>query len=133
MKKALARGDVGVFLRTEDTENFVLLMDGFTKIPPFLLVPPATIGVSMLTLHPGRVRVVAILEARKHRQLLIYLRRRPVFLKGSTPYLQRIVEFSFRGKNPGLRKRGARDARAGCQLRQTPGEKSLRQHLYPLE
>lgn len=129
MEQALARGDVGDFLRTEDTENFVLLMDGFTKIPPFLLVPPATIGVSVLTLHPGRVLVVAILESRKHRQSLIHLHRRPKFFQRNTSYLKSIGDFSLRSKNPGLRKRGARDGRAGCQLRQTPGKKSLGQHL----
>lgn len=118
-----------MFLRTEDTENFVLLMDGFAKISPFLLVPPATIGVSVLTLHPGRVLIVAILESRKHRQSLIHLHPRLIFFQRNTSYLKRIVDFSLRSKNPGLRKRGARDGRAGCQLRQTPGEKSLGQHL----
>lgn len=129
MEQALARGDVGDFLRTEDTENFVLLMDGFAKISPFLLVPPATIGVSVLTLHPGRVLVVAILESQEHRQSLIHLHRRPIFFQGNTSYLKRISEFGLCSQNPGLRKRGARDGRAGCQLRQTPGEKSLGQHL----
>ena len=61
LEQTLARGDVGVFLRTEDTQNFVLLVNGFAEIPSFLLVPPATIGISVLTLHPGRVLIIAIL------------------------------------------------------------------------
>lgn len=67
LEQALARGDVGVLLRTEDTENIVLLVNGFTKVPSLLLVPPAAIGVSELTLHTGRVLVVAILEEWKRR------------------------------------------------------------------
>ena len=67
LEQTLARGDVSVFLRTEDTKDFVLLMNGFAKVPTFLLLPPAAIGISELTLHTGRILVVAILGGWKHR------------------------------------------------------------------
>lgn len=67
LEQTLARGDVGVLLGTEDTEDFVLLVNGFAKVPTLLLIPPAAIGISELTLHTGRVLVVAILKGWKHR------------------------------------------------------------------
>lgn len=62
LEQTLARGDMGVLLRTEYTEDFVLLMNGFAKVPTLLLIPPAAIGISELTLYTGRVLVVAILK-----------------------------------------------------------------------
>ena len=64
---------MGVFLRTENTENFVLLMNGFPKVPSLLLVPPASVGISELTLLTGRVLVAAILELREAPQSSIGL------------------------------------------------------------
>lgn len=54
---------MGVLLRTEDTQDIIVLMDRLAKVPPLLLVPPAFVGVSELALLTGRVRVVAILSS----------------------------------------------------------------------
>lgn len=62
VEEAFAGGDVGVLLGTEDTENLIVLVDGLAKVALLLLVPPAAIGVSVLTLHGGRVLVTAILD-----------------------------------------------------------------------
>lgn len=64
---------MGVFLRTENTEDFVFLMNGFPKVPSLLLVPPASIGISELTLFTGRVLVAAILQLREAPQSSIDL------------------------------------------------------------
>lgn len=64
---------MGVFLRTEDTKDLVLLMNGFPKVPSLLLVPPASMGISELTLFTGRVLVAAILELRETPQSSIDL------------------------------------------------------------
>lgn len=57
----LAGADVGILLGTEDTEDFVLLMDRLAKVALLLLVPPAAVGVSESTLLTGRVSVVVVL------------------------------------------------------------------------
>jgi hypothetical protein len=62
VEETLARSDMGVLLRTEDTQDIIVLMDQLAKVPPLLLVPPAFVGVSELALLTGRVRVVAILS-----------------------------------------------------------------------
>lgn len=64
MEQCLARGGVGVFLWTENTKNFVFLVNRLTKVPSLLLIPPAAIRVSVLTLHTGRVLVVVVLDCR---------------------------------------------------------------------
>lgn len=56
-----AGADMRVLLGTEDTENFVVLMDRLAEVALLLLVPPSAIRISELTLHAGRVLVVAIL------------------------------------------------------------------------
>lgn len=60
--EALAGANVGVLLGTEDTENLIVLVDGLAKVALLLLVPPAAVGISVLTLHTGRVLVTAILD-----------------------------------------------------------------------
>lgn len=62
VEEALAGADVGVLLGTEDTENFIVLVDRLAKVALLLLVPPAAVGISVLTLHAGGVLVTAILE-----------------------------------------------------------------------
>lgn len=60
--ETLAGADVGVLLRTEDTENLIVLVDGLAEVALLLLVPPAAVGISVLTLHGGRVLVTTILD-----------------------------------------------------------------------
>lgn len=62
VEEALAGADVVVLLGTEDTENLVILVDRLAEVTLLLLVPPAAVGISELTLHAGRVLVVAILD-----------------------------------------------------------------------
>ena len=65
VEEALASTDVGILLGTEDTENFVFLVDRFAKVSLLLLVPPAAVGVSELSLHAGRVAVATVLRREK--------------------------------------------------------------------
>lgn len=53
---------MGVLLGAEDTENLIVLVDGLAKVALLLLVPPAAVGISVLTLHGGGVLVTAILD-----------------------------------------------------------------------
>lgn len=62
VEEALASGDVGVFLGTEHTKDFVVLVHRFTEIALLLSVPPATVGISEGPLHTGRVGVVVVLS-----------------------------------------------------------------------
>lgn len=62
VEESLARTGMGVLLRTEDTQDIVVFMDRFSKVPPLLFIPPVAVGISELTLHTGRVGVVTILE-----------------------------------------------------------------------
>lgn len=93
---------MGVFFRTEDTKDLVLLMNGFPKVPSLLLVPPASMGISELTLFTGRVLVAAILELREAPQSSINLNQYINAFGISLSYLQRIVELSSL-KTPDLR------------------------------
>jgi hypothetical protein len=52
---------MGILLGTENAQNLVLLMDGFAKVPPFLLIPPVAVRVSECTLDAGRVLVTTVL------------------------------------------------------------------------
>lgn len=52
---------MGVLFGTEDTENFILLVNRLSEVALFLLIPPATVGVSEGTLDTGRVLVVVVL------------------------------------------------------------------------
>jgi hypothetical protein len=61
LEQALAGGHMGILLGTENAQNFVLLMDGFAKVSPFLLVPPVAVRVSECTLDAGRVLVATVL------------------------------------------------------------------------
>lgn len=61
MEEASASGNVGVLFGTEDTENFILLVNRLSEVALFLLIPPATVGVSEGTLDTGRVLVVVVL------------------------------------------------------------------------
>lgn len=61
MEEALAGRDMSILLRAEYTENLVLLMHRFAKVPSFLLVPPVVTGVSEGSLNAGRVLVAAVL------------------------------------------------------------------------
>lgn len=61
VQEALASTDVGILLRTENTENFVLLVDRLAKVSLLLLIPPAAVRVSESALHAGRVLVTTIL------------------------------------------------------------------------
>ena len=61
VEETLAGGDVGILLRAEDTENFVLFVDGLAEVALLLLVPPTTIGVSERALHTRRVLVAIVL------------------------------------------------------------------------
>jgi hypothetical protein len=62
VEETLAGRDVGILLGTEDTEDFVILMHRLAKVALFLRIPPATVRVSVCTLHSGRVRVVVVLS-----------------------------------------------------------------------
>lgn len=64
VEKALPRSDVGILFRAEDTEDLVLFMDRLAEVALLLLVPPATVRISELALHAGRVLVAAILSCR---------------------------------------------------------------------
>lgn len=64
MQEALARRDVGILFRAEDTEDLIIFVDRLAKVTPLLLIPPATVGVSELALHTRRVLVAAILSCR---------------------------------------------------------------------
>jgi len=61
VEETLAGRDVGVLLGTEDTKNFILLVDGLAKVSLLLRIPPAAVGVSESTLHAGRILVATIL------------------------------------------------------------------------
>lgn len=61
VEEALARGDVGILFGTENTEDFVLFVDGLAEVPLLLLIPPATVRISECSLHAGRVSVTAVL------------------------------------------------------------------------
>lgn len=50
-----------VWLRTEDSQDIIVLVDWFAEVSSLLLVPPAAVGVSELTFHRRGVLVVAIL------------------------------------------------------------------------
>src|SRR5699024_3496278 len=44
VEQALARRDMSVLLRTEDTQNIIVLVDRLSKVAPFLLIPPVAVG-----------------------------------------------------------------------------------------
>jgi len=61
VEETLASADVGILLRTENTENLVLLVDGLAKVSLLLLIPPAAVRVSESALRARRVLVTTIL------------------------------------------------------------------------
>jgi hypothetical protein len=61
LQQTFASSHMGILLRTENSQDFILLVNWLAEIPPLLLVPPVGIGVSELALDSGRVLVAAIL------------------------------------------------------------------------
>lgn len=61
LEETFASRDVGILFGTEDTENFVLLVNGLAEVSSLLLVPPIAVGVSEGALNTGRVLVVVVL------------------------------------------------------------------------
>lgn len=57
-----ARLEVGVGLGGEDTEDIIVLVDGFSVVTTFLLVPPVSVRVTELALDWGWVGVLAVLD-----------------------------------------------------------------------
>ena len=53
---------MGVLLRTENTEDIVILVDWLAKVASFLLIPPVGVGVAELAFHGRRVGVVSVLH-----------------------------------------------------------------------
>jgi hypothetical protein len=52
-----------VFIEREHSQNIIVLVNWFAKIPPLLLVPPICVRVSKLSLDHGRVEVPAVLAS----------------------------------------------------------------------
>lgn len=61
VEETLAGGDVGVLLRAEHSQEFVLLVDRLPEVPPLLRIPPSAVWISELALHSRGVLVAAIL------------------------------------------------------------------------
>jgi hypothetical protein len=53
---------VSVFLRAENTQNIIVLVDRLSEVPSFLLIPPVTVRVSKLSLDSRWVRIIAVLR-----------------------------------------------------------------------
>lgn len=54
--------EVIVTVGGEDTENIVVLVNGFAVVAAFLRVPPVSVGVTVLTLDRGWVDVASVLN-----------------------------------------------------------------------
>lgn len=61
LDEALARADPGVYVRREDAQLVVVLVDGLAEVPPLLLVPPVAVRVAELSLDRGGLDVASVL------------------------------------------------------------------------
>lgn len=82
---------MGILLGTENSQDFVLFVDWFAKVPPLLLIPPAAVRVSECTLHSGRVLVATVLYRRPIASIDMTF---SIIISVKASYLQRIIVFS---------------------------------------
>jgi len=61
VEETLAGRYMGILLGTEHSEDFVILVHRLAKVTLLLRIPPAAVGVSVGSLHRGRVGVVVVL------------------------------------------------------------------------